>query len=242
MNTQILNRESIAPRSSSWQQIEVVGDHPARLGDREVTQVIDGEAVAAMAREFRTRAADPDFDGVLVDADHLSHDSTQRTEAYAWLMNAEDREGQLWGLLEWTDLGARAVNGCTYKYFSTEYDAGDLTDLGGGRVRPKRLAGLALTNRPNNRGGRPITNRKAGEAEHTQPNKTTMNKSALEKLGLDESATDEQVNEALDALIARAAPRSDTKPRFNSKFFSTQKNNQLRSKNQWHRIHSSITI
>jgi len=69
-----------------------------------------------------------------------------------------------------------------------------------------------------------------------------MNKSALEKLGLDESATDEQVNEALDALIARAAPRSDTKPRFNSKFFSTQKNNQLRSKNQWHRIHSSITI
>lgn len=206
MNQQILNRETIAPRSASWQQIEVTGEHPAALGDRRVVQVIDDEAIRLMNAEFKSRAADPDFDGVLVDADHLSHDLSAKTEAYAWLMNTEIRDGQLYGLVEWTDLGASAVINRRYKFFSTEYDAGDLTDLGSGKVRPTRLAGLALTNRPNNKGGKRITNRKADEveAEQTQPKTNTMNPSMLEKLGLDETATEDDINAALDALIARA--------------------------------------
>ena len=205
MNLQILNRETVAPRSASWQQIEVKGNHPAMLGDRRVVQVIDDEAIRLMNEDFRTRAADPDYDGLLIDADHLSHDLSQKTEAYAWLMNTEIRDGELYGLVEWTDLGAGAVNNRRYKYFSTEYDAGDLTDLGSGRVRPTRLAGLAITNRPNNKGGKRITNRKAAEAEQTQPTKKPMNKTALEKLGLDENATEEQFNARLDEVIAQAA-------------------------------------
>lgn len=34
-------------------------------------------------------------------------------------------------------------------------------DLGGGRLRPLQLVGLALTNQPNNPGQRPITNSQA---------------------------------------------------------------------------------
>lgn len=204
MNPQILNRESIAPRSSSWQQIEVKGEHPAALGKRRVVQVIDDEAIKLINDEFRTHAADPDFDGVLVDADHLKHDMSQKTEAYAWLMNTEIREGQLYGLLEWTDLGAGAVHNRRYKFFSTEYDAEDLKDLGSGKVRPTRLAGLSLTNVPNNKGGKRITNRKAGDAEQTQTKNDNDMKAIAGKLGLPEEATEDEIIAAIASLMEKA--------------------------------------
>ena len=203
MNTQILNRESIAPRQSTWQQIEVKGEHPAMQGSKRVVQVIDDAAIERMNAEFRERAADPYFDGVLVDADHLKYDLSEKTEAYAWLMNTEVREGQLYGLLEWTDLGAGAVLNRRYKFFSTEYDARDLEDLGEGRVRPVRLAGLTLTNLPNNKGGKKITNRKAADAEHTQTKKKTMNK-IIETLGLPAEATEDEIVSKLGAIMNRA--------------------------------------
>jgi phage I-like protein len=204
MNTKILNRATIAPRSRSWQQIEVVGEHPARLGDRAVVQVIDADAIEAMAADIQQRANDPYFDGILVDADHLSLDPAHKTEAYAWLMNAEVREGQLWGELEWTGIGAKAVSTGDYKYFSTEYDAGDLEDLGSGKVRPSRLAGLALTNRPNNKGGRRITNRKAGDAEQNPKEEPNAMKSIAEKLGLPAEATEDDILAAIGTLMERA--------------------------------------
>lgn len=216
MNAKIYNRQSIAPRTRNWQQIEVAGEHPARLGDARIVQVIDHAALAAIADDIAAQARDPYFDGILVDADHLSHDPAQRTEAMAWLMNAEVRDGQLWGELEWTDLGAAAVHGGRYKYFSTEYDAEDLEPAGPNRVRPLRLAGLALTNRPNNRGGRPITNRnenaemlKSGNAEITNstPDDPTPNamKTIAEKLGLPAEATEDEILAAIGGLQDAAA-------------------------------------
>jgi phage I-like protein len=205
MNAKIYNRQAVAPRSRNWQQIEVAGEHAARLGEARVVQVLDEAALRAIAADIQGQARDPLFDGILVDADHLSHDADQRTEAYAWLMNAEVRDGQLWGELEWTDLGAAAVHGGRYKYFSTEYDAGDLEDLGSGRVRPARLAGLALTNRPNNKGGRPITNRKgetSPEQNPTQPAKTMKN--IAEKLGLPAEATEDEIVAEIGTIQNRA--------------------------------------
>ena len=207
MNVKIYNRQGVSARTRNWQQIEVAGEHPAMLGNSRVVQVLDEAALTAIAEGIRNLASQPNFDGILVDADHLSHDSAQRTEAYAWLMNADVRDGQLWGELEWTDLGAAAVHGGRYKYFSTEYDAGDLEDLGSGRVRPARLAGLALTNRPNNRGGRPITNRKGETSPEQNPTHTdeqhTM-KNIAEKLGLPAEATEDQIVAEIGTIQNRA--------------------------------------
>lgn len=214
MNAKIYNRQAITPRSRNWQQIEVSGEHASRLRypdgtEKPLVQVIDGKALEAIVANFQAEAADPYFDGMLVDADHLSHDPDHKTESYAWLMNVEIREGELWGELEWTDLGAAAVHGRRFKYFSSEYNEADLEEVAPGRVRPLRLAGLALTNRPNNKGGRPITNRAANPDDPAgrQPNPTdepkTKMKSIAMKLGLAEDATEEDILAAIDALQAK---------------------------------------
>lgn len=212
MNPQILNRESTTPRKPTWQQIEATGEHPAMLGDQPILQVIDAQAIQSIATEFTAAKHQPHFDGLLVDADHLSHDPRQSTEAKAWLVDVEIRNGQLYGLLDWTDTGAEAVRGRRYKYFSTEYSAADLADLGPGpdgvrRVRPRRISGLSLTNRPNNRGGRPITNRQAPPAQHN-PNPTQNQphmQTIAEKLGLLPEATEQEILDAISTLQEQAA-------------------------------------
>lgn len=191
MNLPILNRKNPSLPGDGWHQIEVSGRHPAGPG-RE--QLIDDKARASIIMNFRKQAEAENFAGVLVDLDHLSHRLDNSTEAYAWLHEVEERDGELYGRLEWTDLGTTAVTNKRVKWFSTEYDADDLEEVEPGLVRPLRLSGLALTNRPNNRGGRPISNR---EEESPDPagkpatNKTM--KTIAEKLGLPAEATEEQI-------------------------------------------------
>jgi hypothetical protein len=202
----ILNRAG-APPADGWYQIEVSGEHPAGEGRR---QVIDREALESIVNRFKAEAAAEGFAGLLVDADHLSHDLSRDTAALAWLKDLDIRNGQLHGLLELTDLGEAAVTGRRYKFFSTEYAAADLQDLGDGRVRPLRLSGLALTNRPNNRGGQPISNRDGtvppgGNSENTTNQATSDMKDIAAKLGLPPEATEAEVLTAVTDLLDKLA-------------------------------------
>lgn len=198
MRAKIHNRSLGA--TPGWYQIEVCGEHPAGEGR---TQVIDQIALAAIVNNFRTEAyEDPDFPGMLVDADHLSHDLENDTAALAWLKDVDIRNGQLWGRLDLTDLGQAAVDGKRYKFFSTEYPADALEDLGNGRVRPKRLSGLAFTNRPNNRGGKPISNRSIPDAE--KETQTDM-KNIAEKLGLPADADEAAILAKIATLMSSEA-------------------------------------
>jgi hypothetical protein len=220
MNARILNRNSAEPPADGWFQIEVAGEWPAgRSADgRERRQVIDAEALEAICNRFASEreAAGENWAGMLVDLDHLSHDQARSTEAWGWLQEVAVRNGQLWGKLDLSDLGEAAIRNKRVKWFSTEYEPGDLEDLGGGRVRPRRLAGLAFTNRPNNRGGRPISNR-AECAEQQDPNRpgqqpggqtetkaTTMNNIA-DKLGLPADADEAAIIAAIEALQQKSA-------------------------------------
>lgn len=203
----ILNRTSEPPKDG-WYQIEVTGEHPAG-GNR--VQVIDKVALSSIVNRFRTEKADSgeSWAGMLVDSDHLSHDEANTTEAMAWLQDVDIRNGQLWGKLDLTDLGEPAIRNKRYKFFSTEYAATDLQDLGHGRVRPLRLAGLAFTNRPNNRGGKPISNRNGtlpgGETKpNTETNTPTM-KPIAEKLGLSAEATEADILAAITKLQTQCA-------------------------------------
>lgn len=162
MNARILNRDFTHP-DDGWYQIEPKGEHPNRRA--KLVQVIDDNACQQIVNRFN---ADADAGSLshghemLIDHEHFKHDDDKETRAYGWLSKLQNRADGIYGQIRWTDTGKQAVDGGDYRFFSTEYDPGDLKILNEGkikRVRPVRLDGLTLTNNPNNKGGRPITNR-----------------------------------------------------------------------------------
>jgi hypothetical protein len=210
MNAKILNRTATIPEDG-WYQIEVKGTWPAGTfaDGKPRKQLIDDKAIESILNRFQEEktAAGEDFPGILVDVDHLSHELDQKTEAYAWLQDLQIRNGQLHGKLDLTDLGEPAVRNKRLKFFSTEYDPADLEPAGDGIVRPLRLAGLAFTNRPNNRGGKPISNRKddvrpGGEPTPNDDTKPTM-KPIAEKLGLPADADEAAILNAITQLQSK---------------------------------------
>ncbi|MEI7733201.1 MAG: phage protease, partial [Verrucomicrobiota bacterium] len=158
MSTLILNRDWEHPKDN-WYHLEALGNHPNAAG--KVVQVVDAAAVQQMCNRFAVEAAKPDFAGMLVDHEHFKANPDQETRAYGWLMAVQARADGLYGQIRWTNTGREAVDGGDYRYFSTEYDPNDCEKVGDGKIRPLRLAGLTLTNDPNNKGQRPITNRNA---------------------------------------------------------------------------------
>lgn len=200
MSIRIRNREAVTAGKASWHQIEVSG---AMRYDDDTTIVVDDVALEAIVAGFENTAKQANFSGVLIDADHLSHDPNHSTEALGWLQNVKienDEQGntQLYGFIEWTDKGAEAVKNKRWKFFSTEYGSA-IESLDEGKLRPLALDGLALTNRPRRKGGKPISNRSGtGDQPKTKP----MSK-LIEALGLASDATEQDVLEAVKALQAK---------------------------------------
>lgn len=213
MKPLILNRNRKTLPSDGWYQIEVAGEHPAGEGR---VQVIDDEAMNSIVNRFADEKAQAgeSFAGLLVDRDHLSHDLENETAAMAWVKDLAVRDGQLHAQLDLTTAGEAAVTGKVYKFFSTEYAPEDIEDLGDGRVRPLRLSGLAFTNRPNNKGGKPISNREDTPIGAGNPNggqtQTTNEihnyksmKAIAEKLGLPADADEAAILKAISDLTAK---------------------------------------
>jgi hypothetical protein len=152
--------------ADGWAQVCPLGEFPhAGAG---VTQVVDAEACAAMASDFVGRSAEPNFPGALVDFDHFSMDAGKPSEAAGWVGALEARDDGLWAKIRWTDAGLAAVTGGRYRLVSPVFpEPSACEDLGGGRIRPRRLVSVALTNEPNIKGGKPIANRcpEAGTGE-----------------------------------------------------------------------------
>jgi len=172
---------------------------------RQLVQVVDDEALSAMANRFRADAQRADFAGILVDYDHGSLDTDKSSEAAGWAMEAEARGDGLYVANRWSDAGEAAVKGGRYRFLSPVFAPGDLADLGGGRVRPLALSRLALTNDPNMRAF-PLSNRAAGAPESgNEPNKEVPMKDQIAPvLGLAADAADSAVVEAVKALANRA--------------------------------------
>ena len=226
MNTPILNREFQHP-TDGWYHIEPKGEHPNR--EAGVVQVIDGAACEVIVNRFN---ADADAGTLthghemLIDHEHFSHDADKETRAFGWLGRLQNRDDGIYGQIRWSATGKIAVDGGDYRFFSTEYATNDLAVLNkkGTRVRPLALAGLTLTNRPNNKGGRPITNSEerrsqtdatttlpddpaspaAGDLADIQNRKKTKMKQIAQKLGLSADASEEAIIGELTKLENRA--------------------------------------
>lgn len=169
MNARIFNRDFEHP-ADGWYCIEPKGEHLNKASN--VVQVIDNEAARSIVNRFNADATAGRLSHgseMLIDHEHFKHDLDKETTAYGWLSRLQNRDDGIYGQIRWTGTGKQAVDNGDYRFFSTEYDPGDLEVLNSGsprRVRPSRLDGLTLTNQPNNKGGKPITNR----AEETGAN------------------------------------------------------------------------
>lgn len=211
MNARILNRARQLP-ADGWYQIEVTGDHVNH--EAGVVQVVDDLALGSIANRFRAaaEAAGDKFAGLLIDQDHFSLDPEKSSEAFGWLMEVRNRDGQLEGRIDWTDIGEAAVKSGRFKFFSTVYDRQNVEQIGSRKIanrayaviRPLALDRLALTNDPNNKGGKPISNRQPAEAETAQPTKTTM-KQVNVILGLAEDAPETSAVAEIQKIKNRAA-------------------------------------
>jgi phage I-like protein len=218
MNSRILNREFQHP-ADGWYQIEPKGSH-ANLS-HSVVQVIDDEAAESIVNRFNAEADKPAFPGMLIDHEHFKHDQDKETRAYGWLMRLLNREDGIYGQVKWTTTGRAAVDGGDYRFFSTEYDPKDLLVLNKAttaarlnHVKPMRLDGLTLTNDPNNKGGKPITNRETAEEFRRGPegppagsktqNQRTQMKSVATKLGLSAEASEETILAEVTKITNRA--------------------------------------
>ncbi|BCU75994.1 phage protease [Luteolibacter sp. LG18] len=207
MSHPIHNRKGEVP-ADGWFEIEAPGTYPAGVDEDENPreQVLDDIAFKSIVNRFQSdkAAAGATWAGLLVDHDHLSHDMDKSTAAMAWAQDVQVRNGILCAKLDLTDIGEPAVRNRRFKFFSTEYDAGDLEDLGGGKVRPLRLAGLAFTNRPNNRGRiKPISNRAEAGAKGGQKTETTTQptmKNIATALGLPADADEAAILSAIAKL------------------------------------------
>jgi phage I-like protein len=209
----ILNREFKHP-VDGWYHIEPMGEHPNAAA--QLVQVIDPEAVGTIVNRFNGAADAGQLSHgseMLIDHEHFSHDPDKETTAYGWLGKLQGRADGIYGQIRWTNTGKPAVDGGDFRFFSTEYDPEKLAIVNRDkkRVRPLELVGLTLTNRPNNRGGKPITNTlsQTGTDPHASGNqaanqrKQTM-KLIANRLGLSADASEEACLGELSKLLDRA--------------------------------------
>lgn len=196
--------------TDGWYIIEAAGNHPQSCvlpdgKEMRFVQELTAEVLEAVA------AAGVPEEGLYVDKEHEG-EMGGSSAALGWVKELAVCEGDLAARIEWTPAGRPMIEGKVYKHFSTVYPA-KLSEMESGTVRPARLKGLTLTNRPNNKDGQPaITNTEPAAApaktspanpdgkDQTQNNDQTMNPKILAALGLAADAGDEEVLAAITAL------------------------------------------
>jgi len=155
--------------------------HITPLGEFEhsgagVVQVIDEEAAKSMVESFKERSKDDNFPGLLVDFDHFSMDTDKTSEAAGWICNLRCDAKGVWAQVRWSDKGKKAVEGGEYRLVSPVFPKPSLCeDLGGGRLRPREIVSVALTNDPNIKGAKPLTNRAEGKIGNYEFSSTQLN-------------------------------------------------------------------
>ena len=169
MNSLILNRETFEMPSDGWYQLAPMGRFPH--DGAGVVQLIDGDACRSMASAFGIEVQNSNFAGLLIDFDHFSLDGKQKSEAAGWIVELQARDDGLWGKVRWSDIGEDSVRGGRYRFISPVWNRSDcdvvgVDDVSGREIlRPVRLLNAAVTNDPNIKGMRPLSNRKSESPE-----------------------------------------------------------------------------
>lgn len=182
----------LAPRGEFSGVDDLTGD--------PVTQLLDDTAFDAILADFNRQAAAPNFSGILIDYDHLSKFENESTIAAGWIMELEAREDGLWFRPRWSDTGESNLKSGCYRFISPVF-GGAYTDKT--TARPVKLFRAGLTNDPNFKSLRPLSNR-AKDNQEPERKDPTMKK-LLALLGLAPEASEESAVEKVQALLDGSA-------------------------------------
>lgn len=200
----ILNKNFELP-ADGWFQVIPCGLFKHSSG---IDQLIDATACEKIVNRFKKDAAEPNFGGILVDYDHFSLDMDKPSEAAGWIMDLQNRADGVYAQIRWAGEGEVKVKSGAYRYVSPVWNRSDCESVGLA-LRPMRLSTVALTNDPNMKAIKPLSNRSTepGPADpgKTSPGNAGKNKEStmdykaelLKFLGLPAEATDEQISAAL---------------------------------------------
>lgn len=154
------------------------------LGDRELESIVQR------------------FSGdILIDADHLSHDKSQSTEAMGWGTNIRYMPNRDLGLeveTPWTPPGREKITQQIYRYISPEFAGAVRYEDGVFKFYPVALTGAGLTNRPKLKALRPVSaNRETNDTKPSMKHALTL---LCGLIGSPESATEQELTDKVTAF------------------------------------------
>ena len=190
-----------------WVQLAKMGEHPHKKSGK--VQVLDEIAIETICNNFTPE--------LLLDFEHKSRRDGGTTVAAGWIEEllgvTTGEDAGLWLKVRWSEDGEKAVGGGNLRYISGTFD---YEVIGGNRVRLTCLLDAGLTNRPNIRGCKPISNCESGE--ETQETTTVSAKIKVTKeqnkmskalinsaLGLDNEASENATLDKIEALKKKIA-------------------------------------
>lgn len=158
----------------AWIHVTPMGEFPhAEAG---VIQVVDDVCLKSIEKDFSEKSSSENFPGLLVDFDHFSMDADKSSEAAGWITGLRVDGKGLWAKVRWTDEGKKSIEGGSYRLVSPVFPRPEsCEDLGDTRIRPMSLLSVALTNDPNIKGARPLTNRASGKVGSYEFSSTQLN-------------------------------------------------------------------
>ena len=182
-----------------WIELIPAGEFKGRDG-RGPFRLTDPKKVIGATRALQMDA------GLPIDYDHATDFGAPEgrpAPAAGWICGFDDRDGSLWGKVEWTAHGAEAVAMREYRYISPVFEYAENGDV-------VRLLRAALTNNPNlfltaissRNGSRQVESGKGNR--RGQEDSRHMNAFASEVrklLGLADESTPEELLEAIAELV-----------------------------------------
>lgn len=175
-------------------QIAPLGEFPHGDG---VVQVVDALAIASLVNSFKPGQP------MVVDYDHGSLDTDQSSAAAGWVEELQARADGLYARIRWSNRGRADVEGGTFRFVSPVWMPDIAPTKDNPRVRPARLVNVALTNSPNIRTLKPLTNRQP-LSDGTSPSGTPRNpmKNLTKHLGLPDDADETMILNRIKELEA----------------------------------------
>jgi phage I-like protein len=154
-----------------------LGDFPGQIATGEkntpIVQIINDQSLNSVMDDYTAKLQSPNWTGYLVDIEHYSHDTAQKSEAAGWIKTLNKRPDGIWGLPEWTDLGEQLIAKKRYKHLSPVLN---VQKLEGNRYHVISLRDVGLTNKPQLTSLTPITNREnKTSCEHLTSDGTFIN-------------------------------------------------------------------